>query len=349
MTSKLNEIKDAYQSAQKEIIQISTQARKRHRWLVHQDLIGLTIFFISIIGILLNAWLYLTDILSVWIIIPLSAFWMSLLHELEHDLIHNMYFKKNKFMHHFMMLGVYIFRPTTLNPWIRRRIHFRHHKTSGTEIDLEERAITNGEPWGIRRFLMTGDNLLTFFLRPVVTMKEVFQLYHTGTISRKELWNFNLIVVFGYFPLGIVVYAIWYFFILFWVSNSIAFVMSGEIMWPALLLEQMPWINFLVVTLIAPNVLRTFCLHFISSNMHYYGDIEKNDVLKQCQVLNAWWLWPVQIFCFNFGSTHVIHHIFMKDPFYLREMIAKQAHKVLQHHGIRFNDFGTFLRANRYN
>jgi hypothetical protein len=37
-------------------------------------------------------------------------------------------------------------------------------------------------------------------------------------------------------------------------------------------LTQNPWVIGLVVVLIAPNVLRTFCLHFIASNMHYYGD-----------------------------------------------------------------------------
>ena len=58
----------------------------------------------------------------------------------------------------------------------------------------------------------------------------------------------------------------------------------------------------------APNVLRVFCLHFVSSNMHYYGDVEPGNVIQQTQVLNPWWLWPLQAFCFNFGSSHAIHH-----------------------------------------
>lgn len=349
MTRQTINVSDVSQQIRKEIAEISAQAYKQHKWLLHQDLIGLSIFSISIVAILLNMYLYFSGVLSAWIIIPLSAFWMSLLHELEHDLIHWLYFRNNKFMHHLLLLGVFIFRPTTLNPWFRRAIHFRHHKMSGTETDLEERAITNGEPWGIRRFLMMGDNVLSFMLRPRFVIKEVLRCYRAGKISREEWINFNLILSFGYFPLGIMVYAIWYGFLIFWLANSIAFILDVEIIWPALLLQQMPWINFLIVTLIAPNILRTFCIHFISSNMHYYGDIESGDVTKQCQVLNVWWLWPMQLFCFNFGNSHAIHHFYTQAPFYLREMTTKQAHKILKRYGVRFNDLGSFLRANRYN
>lgn len=102
------------------------------------------------------------------------------------------------------------------------------------------------------------------------------------------------------------------------------------------------------MVIIGPNVLRTFCLHFVSSNMHYYGDIEPGNVIQQTQVLNPWWLWPLQAFCFNFGSTHGIHHFVVKEPFYIRQMTVKTAHKVMAEMGVRFNDFGTFARANRF-
>ncbi|HRB20057.1 MAG TPA: fatty acid desaturase, partial [Chitinophagales bacterium] len=71
--------------------------------------------------------LYLQGIISAWIVLFSVAFWTSLLHELEHDLIHFMYFKKNKWIQNFMLLGVWIFRPMTINPWLRREIHFHHH------------------------------------------------------------------------------------------------------------------------------------------------------------------------------------------------------------------------------
>lgn len=335
-------------AVQKEIMQVSDDVRKRHGWLRHQNAIGLAIFTVSIAGVLLNAWLYGQNLISAWLVIPLTAFWTSLLHELEHDLIHWMYFRKNRLMHHLMMLGVYIFRPTTINPWIRRHLHFRHHKISGTETDLEERAITNGEKWGPRRLLMTGDNMLAFYLRAVRSVKEVARLYNEGAISKRELWNLRLIAAFGYFPIGVAAYAIWHFFVAYHAVNGIAWLANTSVAWPAMVEAQMGWLTFAVVTLVGPNVLRTFCLHFISSNMHYYGDVEAGNVMQQCQVLNKWWLAPLQLFCFNFGSTHAIHHFVVRDPFYLRQMTAKKGHEILRHHGVRFNDLGTFRRANRW-
>src|SRR5690606_13286913 len=123
---------------------------------------------------------------------------------------------------------------------------------------------------------------------------------------------------------------------------------GSEIAWSASTLTRMAWLNPLVVTWIAPNVLRSFCLHFVSSNMHYYGDVEADNVIQQTQVLNPWWLLPFQLFCFNFGSTHAIHHFVVKEPFYVRQWTAKQAHAVMREMGVRFNDHGSFTRANRW-
>jgi hypothetical protein len=54
--------------------------------------------------------------------------------------------------------------------------------------------------------------------------------------------------------------------------------------------------------------------------MHYYGDVELGNVIQQTQVLTPWWMMPFQLFCFNFGSTHAIHHFVVKEPFYIRQM-----------------------------
>ena len=96
------------------------------------------------------------------------------------------------------------------------------------------------------------------------------------------------------------------------------------------------------------NTLRGACLFFISSNMHYYGDIDHRNVMQQCQVLDVWWLWPFQAFCFNFGSTHAIHHFAVKEPFYIRQWTAPVAHQVMRDMGVRFNDLGAFRRDNRW-
>jgi hypothetical protein len=100
--------------------------------------------------------------------------------------------------------------------------------------------------------------------------------------------------------------------------------------------------------LVGPNVLRSFCLHFVSSNMHYYGDVQDRNIMQQTQVWNRWWLLPFHLFCFNFGSTHAIHHFVVGEPFYIRQWTARRAHEVMREAGVRFNDFGTFRRANRY-
>jgi hypothetical protein len=94
--------------------------------------------------------------------------------------------------------------------------------------------------------------------------------------------------------------------------------------------------------------LRSFSINFISSNMHYFGDIEDGNFVQQCQVLNSKWFIIPHLFCFNFGSTHGIHHFVVRDPFYIRQMTAKKAHEVMRENGVRFNDLGTFKRANRW-
>jgi hypothetical protein len=86
--------------------------------------------------------------------------------------------------------------------------------------------------------------------------------------------------------------------------------------------------------------------HFIARK--FYGDIEDDNPLQQCQVLNVWWLLPLQLFCCNFGSTHAIHHFVVKEPFYIRQWTAAAGHRALRDVGVRFNDLGTFARANRY-
>jgi len=233
-----------------------------------------------------------------------------------------------------MMALVWMARPSTINPWLRREMHFNHHKFSGSMVDLEERAITNGEPWGFQRLLMVGDNVLSVLLRLTRAPKgkRVKLLQRTAA---------------AYFPLGWLNWSTWYCFLGFHAVNGVAALAGHPLSWSASTLSVMNGIDFVTVVLVAPNVLRTFCLHFISSNMHYYGDVQPGNVIQQTQVLNAWWLAPLHLFCFNFGSTHGIHHFVVKEPFYIRQMTASAAHPVMREMGVRFNDFGTFSRANR--
>jgi fatty acid desaturase len=119
--------------------------------------------------------------------------------------------------------------------------------------------------------------------------------------------------------------------------------MAGDSILPA----WSPSLDALIVVWIAPNVLRSFCLNFVSSNMHYYGDVTAGNVFEQTQVLDDVRLLPLQLFCFNFGSTHAIHHFVPSEPFYVRQWTAPAVHQVMRDNGVPFNDLGTFRRANR--
>ncbi|MEO3728362.1 fatty acid desaturase [Pseudomonas syringae] len=312
------------------------ELRERYPILKHQDALGAGILAFALVGMIGSAALYITGHMAWWACLLLNAFFASLTHELEHDLIHSMYFRKQRVPHNLMMGLVWLARPSTINPWIRRHLHLNHHKVSGTETDMEERAITNGEPWGFARLLMVGDNVMSAFIR----MLRAKTWSHKFSIIKRTLKV--------YAPLALVHWGAWYAFLGFHAANGIADLMGSPIEWSATTLSVMQVIDIAAVVIIGPNVLRTFCLHFISSNMHYYGDVEPGNVLQQCQVLNPWWLWPLQAFCFNFGSSHGIHHFVVKEPFYIRQLTVPVAHKVMREMGVRFNDFGTFGRANRF-
>ena len=312
------------------------ELRRRYPILQYQDALGAGILAFALAGMLGSAWLYAEGAIAWWACLLANAFFASLTHELEHDLIHSMYFRKQRLPHNLMLALVWLARPSTINPWIRRHLHLNHHKVSGTETDLEERAITNGEPWGFARLLMVGDNLMSSLIR----------------FLRAPTWERRKMIVSrtlgGYAPLGLLNWGTWYVFLGFHLIDFVASLAGAPITWSATTLVVMDGVTFAVVVLVGPNVLRTFCLHFVSSNMHYYGDVELGNVIQQTQVLNPWWLWPLQAFCFNFGSTHGIHHFVVKEPFYIRQLTAPVAHRVMREMGVRFNDFGTFARANRW-
>ncbi len=328
------------------VTQAGEDLRQQYPILKHQNFIGASILAFAFLGIVISAWAYAVGILPAWACIVLVAIFASLTHELEHDLIHYMYFKKTPWAHHLMLALVWLARPNTINPWARRRLHLNHHKYSGSEYDLEERGISNGMPWGLRRLLVISDQLMSVYIRPIQMLKMI-RLFRKvqpekerNTALREQLT--------GFFPLSIIYYGLWYVFVVYHVVNGIAPMLGQTINWSVTLVKAIPTINFLAVIWIIPNFIRSFCLQFISSNMHYYGDIDPRNVIKQTQVLNPWWLYPMQLFCFNFGSTHAIHHFVVKEPFYMRHLTTKSAHQVMREIGVRFNDFGTFKRKNRW-
>jgi fatty acid desaturase len=330
---------DRIASIREEIIAVGDAFRARHPRIVrHQDAIGLTLFVIGVVGVIGDAWLYIEGVIPWWVCIPLSAFWLSILHELEHDLIHWMYFRSRRWVHHVMMFGVWFLRPSTINPWIRRSWHLHHHEVAGTESDIEERTITNGERWNGFRLLSLMDGILGVYAQPF-RFRKLANAY-VAKMNSDRPRRLKVVTYSVVWPLGGVHYGLWHLFLGLHAFELLGGHLAHTGAYHAL--------NVFAVVLLAPNALRQFCLHFVSSNMHYHGDVEEYNIFKQTQVWTARRMWPVQAFCFNFGGTHAIHHFVIRDPFYIRQAMAKDCLAVLRRHGVRFNDFGTFRRANRW-
>lgn len=347
-----NTMTDAEKSAliKKTALDAGAELRERHPWLKHQDLIGASIMAISLLGMIASGALYIYDVIPWYVCVPVTAFFASLIHELEHDLIHLMYFRKKRWANDLMLALGWLARASTISPFVRRKLHFHHHKVSGTESDIEERGITNGVPWGIRRFLMTGDNMLAVYLRPFQMAKATRAYIRAQKPkSKAEAKQIGREQLLSYVPLGTVYYLLFHTWVVAHAVLIGADLFGISLNVPETWMTALGYLNVFAVVYMLPSLLRTFCLHFISSNIHYYGDVEPNNVMQQCQVMNPWWLLPMQAFCFNFGSTHAIHHFAVKEPFYIRQWTAPTAHKVMREMGVRFNDYGTFLRANRMN
>src|SRR5262245_9777108 len=58
----------------------------------HQSALGLTLQLVALAGMVGSAVGHYTGALGAWIVIPLAAFFASIAHEIEHDLIHKCYF-----------------------------------------------------------------------------------------------------------------------------------------------------------------------------------------------------------------------------------------------------------------
>jgi fatty acid desaturase len=305
--------------------------RDKHAILEHQDAIGLGIMLVSLFGMIGSGWLYFSDLIPAWLCIVVSSIFAAFSHELEHDLIHHQYFRKNRFLHNTMMLAVWVMRPNTVNPWYRRGMHLLHHRVSGTEKDLEERLVGNGIAYGLPvRYLVMFDGLLGMLARRSALKRDI------AHFSVSEVLN-------AAFPFAVLYFGGWYVFLAFHGYDAIWGPTTAYATW---LLEAMAVIDFLVVVLVAPNFIRSASLNFVTSAMHYYGGV--TNLIQQTQVLNAWFFAPLHLFCFNFGSTHAIHHFVVGQPFYIRQMVARAAHRVMRENGVRFNDFNTFGAANRY-
>ncbi|MCF6434369.1 fatty acid desaturase [Pseudoalteromonas sp. MMG022] len=325
-----HQVRNAIQTIVSEIRNEETKLRERYRFLYYQDLIGLVILVCALFGMTGVGWLYYAGEISAPICVIAAAFFASLSHELEHDLIHKQYFRSNALLHNLMMLVVWLMRPNTVNPWYRRKIHLHHHKTSGTKEDLEERLVGNGIRNPLLRLIVIADGLLGL----IIFRKAL----------ARDISDFRFFTVFNAgFPLTTGYFIVLYSALLY---HGFSLLSGGGYSYPLWLLEYMSWVNLLMVILIFPNVIRSVSLNLITSSMHYYGGV--NNLLEQTHVINHKLALPLQLFCFNFGATHTIHHFVPNQPFYVRQWLSPKILPILKQHGIRFNDFESVKNANHY-
>merc|ERR1712000_527920 len=98
----------------------------------HQNTLGMLWFCGSLTVMAITSFLYIYNIMPWYYAMTLMAVAVSIMHELEHDLIHDMYLK--------------------------------HHKTSGQVDDIEERLIGLGMPLGLKRLFITISPLGAFLV-----------------------------------------------------------------------------------------------------------------------------------------------------------------------------------------
>ena len=313
---KINSIRKVIYAEDKRI-------REKYPLLQHQNAIGMTWFVLSFGLVVTSCYLYYINILPWYFLIPLVGRFVSILHELEHDLIHDMYFKEQKWIQHIMFAVIWISK-VNANPWWRKPMHLKHHKTSGQLDDIEERLIGLGEPIGLKRLLITLSPLGTY----TVMLKIAKDSKRMNSLPGLDILKLSLVNLPILTPFNLA------FFALFM---------------PGLLPEYYYNIAFYAcMFLYFPNMLRQACLQIVSTGCHYFGDIPDKNVYFQNQVLNHWIFYPLQMFCFNFGATHISDHYVTRQPFYLRQIVASAVLVELKKQGVRFNDLQIFQRDHRF-
>lgn len=284
----------------------------------HQDAIAFALWLGSLSAMVSSAILYLGGVFPAFATIVVSAFFCSVLHELEHDLIHRLYFN-GSIVSDVMLAAIWLAK-TSLNPWTRRGYHLLHHRRSGQVDDVEERLI--------------GLGVRNVFLRVAVALFPPTAALWIKDIERDHgTWK----SVRGHFFSGER---------LMQGIDGLFFI--APFACAVCLACGVPGAREVLVCWLAPNVLRHASLVLMSSYSHYYGDIASNDITQQNQILSTWLLAPFNLFCFNFSAEHIIHHFVVGQPFFIRHMIRREAWRAMRLHGVRENDFGIVARGNRW-
>jgi hypothetical protein len=331
-------LKNKISAVEKEIAQtikrVDAEIRSDYPILKHQDAIGTILFTVSAAMVLATWWVHVNfggNSVAVSVACIASvAFFVSILHELEHDLIHNIYFAKNPLVQGIMFAFIWVFK-ISASPWWRKKMHLKHHMHSGQKQDAEERIIGLGLPAGLKKMMVT--------MHP----------YGAVLVSRqvsKDSWYLNLFemvnssapIIATVIVLNKVFFA--YLLAMWFYGDEWTQHLPQGALWYLKEFHILVWL---------PNIFRQSCLVLMSTFSHYYEDIPIKSVFFQNQVLDHWMLFPFQFFCSNFGATHILHHYVPSQPFYIRQMTYDRGVKEeMIRLGVRYNDFGSLARANRF-
>ena len=295
------------------------QLTERHPWLGRDNAVAFGLFAGAVLAIGLIAVAWFQGVLPTVLAVLGIALAISVLHELEHDLIHDLYLPQPVLR--FGVLVTIWWAKASLDPWSRGRLHLWHHVVSGQEEDLEERLIGMGMPWGLRRALIT--------LLPAAGIVVLPGLLRALRARRKEGRRIPNLRGPG-----------WHVDLVNAVLILLPFVGVGG------LIAGQAWAWPLLVLWVLPNLVRHAAIVFMSANSHYVG-IRRGMVMEQNQILDHPVFWPLQFLCWNFGATHVVHHFFVQQPFWRRTLVFGDVRPVMVDNGVPANEFGSFLRANQ--
>lgn len=315
------------------IKQSDAELRQLYPFLYHQDWICSIIFTGSLLLMLLFSYLYISGYISAISTIVLIALPLSLLHELEHDIIHNLYFKQHRWIQNIMFTFIWVAKLHG-SPWYRRQLHLKHHLLSGQVNDAEERLIGLGLPPDYKRMAVS----IHPFGGLLVSDEISKDAKYLNLVSMK-LHNAPMALIFFFITRTFLTYNL-LFLIYFFMNYDMDTIYGIHTFYPI--------IHHLAVCLCFPNLLRQGCLVLMSNACHYYGDIPLNTVYYQNQILDSWYVLPFQLFCFNFAATHIVHHHVVSQPFYIRHFTARSVKDIMIKSGIRNNDFGILWRNNHY-
>jgi hypothetical protein len=313
---------EATHRVRKAIRQADARLLEKHPWLGWDNAMALGFFLTALLGAAGLAVAWFQGTLPAWVAIIGIAWTVSILHEMEHDLIHDLYLPHP--VVRTGVLGTIWFAKGSLDPWTRGYMHRWHHIVSGQEEDIEERLIGLGMPWGPLRVLITLVPPFSIVLRPGLGRAVRARAAEGGRRPDPRAHRAPLALV--------VVNAV---LMLLPTISLVAWLLGAAWAWPVLVLWAIP------------NTLRHAAIVILSTNSHYVG-IPRGSVVEQNQVLDHPIFWPLQIFCWNFGATHVLHHFLVRQPFWRRTLVFSEVRPSLLDNGVRANDLGSFTRANQY-